>query len=274
MTRALLLASLAMAACGGGGDAGVDGPILRPDSDGDLDFDGVADEIDNCPSSSNAFQGNEDGDSFGDACDPCPVVSDNAPSDGDADEVADACDPKPIISGDRIAFFEGFHQGKPSGWNEAGTWGGSNDQLTGNATGAGHFALIVTDRTRETVTARITVATAAGASSEVGVVDNKMQNGTPAVVCALTGTPALALYDTGNRPGAVTQAFELTAGQTYEVRLTRENSTYTCTARNVTSGMSATVSQTISLVNTPFLSGLTLNAASIRVEWFLVVESL
>ena len=41
----------ALGACGddGSSDAGVDGLILRPDSEHDIDFDGVPNELDNCP---------------------------------------------------------------------------------------------------------------------------------------------------------------------------------------------------------------------------------
>jgi hypothetical protein len=58
------------------------------------------------------------------------------------------------------------------------------------------------------------------------------------------------------------------------VRLQRENSTYTCTARNVATSATATATKTIPLNNSPYLSGLTINAANIRVRWFMVVESL
>ena len=88
------------------------------------------------------------------------------------------------------------------------------------------------------------VVTAAGAASHVGVLDNKMQNGASAVACVITGAPAVAIYETTNAAGAATTAYELTAGQTYDVKLTRENSTYTCTARNVASGASASKSWT------------------------------
>ena len=274
-TALVLILGGYLVGCGDDGMAGIDGSLLRPDGDMDLDLDGIKDDVDNCPASTNAFQGNEDGDKFGDACDPCPIISDDNPPDGDNDGVADACDPKPIMFGDRIAFFEGFHQGKPSGWDEVGTtWGAASDALTANLTGAGSFALIVTDRTRETITAEITVVSAAGAASQVGVLDNLLQNGTPAVACTITGAPAVRVYATANGTGAVSPTFELTAGQTYQVRMQRENSTYTCTARNTASAATATATTNIALNNTPYLSGLTINAANMRVRWFMIVESL
>jgi len=129
----------ALAACGGGDDGSAmpDGPILRPDSENDIDFDGVPNDMDNCPASSNAFQGNEDADKFGDACDPCPTVKDDNPADGDGDGVANDCDPEPIMFGDKIAFFEGFHQGAPQAWDKTGTSTPNNDQPVAPAPGPG-----------------------------------------------------------------------------------------------------------------------------------------
>jgi hypothetical protein len=249
-----------------------DGPILRPDSENDIDFDGVPNDMDNCPASSNAFQGNEDGDTFGDACDPCPIVADDNPADGDGDGVADACDPLPIIIGDKIAFFEGFHQGAPQGWDKAGTWTTNADQLVGSATGAGHFSLIVTERTRETVSASITVVSVAGATSEVGLVDTKQVSAASAIACVLTPTPEISVYDTNSPGGAMKAGYEMTAGATYVIRLRRDNSTYTCSADRA--GVMASTSKPFTLQNAPYQSGLTINGAVVRVNWFLVVESL
>jgi hypothetical protein len=269
---ALLVLAIA-AGCSGPGDSSTpDGPILRPDSENDVDFDGVPNDMDNCPASSNAFQGNEDGDKFGDACDACPIVADDNPTDGDGDGVADPCDPKPIIIGDRIAFFEGFHQAVPQGWDQAGTWSTSGDQLLGSATGAGHFSLLVTERTRETVSASITVVSVAGASSEVGLVDTKQVSADSAIACVLTPTPEISVYDTNTPGGAMTAGYEMTAGETYVLKLQRENSTYTCTADR--GGTTASASKQFTLQHSPYQSGLTINAASVRVNWILVVESL
>jgi hypothetical protein len=84
----------------------------------------------------------------------------------------------------------------------------------------------------------------------------------------------VSVYNTTNAAGATTTAFEMTAGQTYEIKLQRENSTYTCTARNVASSAMATATQGITLSNAPYLSGLTVAGANVRVQWFMVVESL
>ena len=59
--------------------------LVRPGGD-DEDGDGIADEIDNCPSLANADQLNTDGDSLGNECD----------SDDDNDGIPDAEDPYPL----------------------------------------------------------------------------------------------------------------------------------------------------------------------------------
>ena len=84
-------------------------PVNDP---GDTDGDGVANEADNCPSTSNPDQADADGDGLGDACDTCsldpandadgdgicgnvdncPVTANPDQADADADGVGDACD--------------------------------------------------------------------------------------------------------------------------------------------------------------------------------------
>ena len=57
----------------------------------DLDGDGIADELDNCPSTPND-QTDTDGDEVGDACDNCLATVNPDQADADADGVGDACD--------------------------------------------------------------------------------------------------------------------------------------------------------------------------------------
>ena len=107
-------------------------PVLEAQSD--VDSDGIADDVDNCPSIFNPIrplddgvQGDFDGDGVGDACDACPIdadasdctsfdpddsdndgikdFSDNCPqspnadqADGDSDGKGDACDLCPTVS--------------------------------------------------------------------------------------------------------------------------------------------------------------------------------
>jgi hypothetical protein len=58
----------------------------------DADFDGVPDDIDNCPTVANPGQENNDGDAFGDLCDPCPLDPLNSPGCG-------TCTPADTLTG-------------------------------------------------------------------------------------------------------------------------------------------------------------------------------
>jgi hypothetical protein len=60
--------------------------------DTDLDGDGVADNVDNCPLVPNPDQADADADGVGDACDNCYAVYNPDQADADADGVGDACD--------------------------------------------------------------------------------------------------------------------------------------------------------------------------------------
>jgi len=87
-------------------DAGVD--AVQPDGPPeDLDADGVANAVDNCPGHGNSEQWNEDGDTTGDACDACPHQFDDG-DDFDDDGVGTGCDPDDMTSGHRWALFDGF----------------------------------------------------------------------------------------------------------------------------------------------------------------------
>ncbi|EZH74785.1 hypothetical protein ATO12_08575 [Aquimarina atlantica] len=58
----------------------------------DDDSDGIANEIDNCPTNYNPDQANNDGDSKGNVCDNCPNNSNSDQADLDGDGVGDVCD--------------------------------------------------------------------------------------------------------------------------------------------------------------------------------------
>jgi Ca2+-binding RTX toxin-like protein len=63
--------------------------LFEPSAVADMDGDGVADSVDNCPAVSNADQANADGDSLGDACDP----------DANGDAIADTLQPSGTPAG-------------------------------------------------------------------------------------------------------------------------------------------------------------------------------
>jgi hypothetical protein len=58
----------------------------------DIDFDGIGDVCDNCIETPNAEQGDEDFDGVGDTCDNCFTVSNPDQADVDGDSIGDACD--------------------------------------------------------------------------------------------------------------------------------------------------------------------------------------
>ena len=66
--------------------------ILDACQGGDLDGDGIADYLDNCPTVSNPSQPDGDGDGVGDACDNCLGLANPDQRDVDADGVGDICD--------------------------------------------------------------------------------------------------------------------------------------------------------------------------------------
>ena len=67
-------------------------PVFCPDPVADADADGVTDDEDNCPVTSNATQVDADGDKAGDACDTCAGFSNPEQLDSDGDGKGDACD--------------------------------------------------------------------------------------------------------------------------------------------------------------------------------------
>jgi hypothetical protein len=62
----------------------------------DQDGDGVADGVDNCPTTANPDQTDDDFDGVGNACDICPGGDDNLDTDGDS--LPDGCDPCPYLA--------------------------------------------------------------------------------------------------------------------------------------------------------------------------------
>ena len=61
-------------------------------ADEDDDFDGVLNNIDNCPNSRNPDQKDRDGDGYGDFCDNCPDKPNANQNDFDNDTLGEACD--------------------------------------------------------------------------------------------------------------------------------------------------------------------------------------
>jgi hypothetical protein len=87
------------------------------DAPGDMDGDGVPDDLDNCPTVANPDQRDHDVDGRGDVCDLCPHIPEAVDVDSDGDGVGDACDPRPHTPGDHRALWVGFYDA-----NDIATW--------------------------------------------------------------------------------------------------------------------------------------------------------
>jgi VWFA-related protein len=134
----------------------------------DDDDDGVANDVDNCPSVWNPGQENADGDSMGDACDPfpndpnndedgdgygadmdnCPTAFNPGQEDADLDGIGDACDPLPNDPDNDPTTC--LWDGSVGNWSEAGKWD------CGHAPGVGDKATINTGEV--TLDAAVTLA--------------------------------------------------------------------------------------------------------------------
>ncbi len=100
-----LIMFAALSACGGSSSTSRSQGADEVNQPADIDNDGVADSVDNCPAIANSDQADADGDSIGDACDNdadndgvaddldnCPAIANNDQADVDSDNIGNACD--------------------------------------------------------------------------------------------------------------------------------------------------------------------------------------
>ncbi len=239
---------------------------------GDVDGDGIPDDMDNCPDKANPDQGDEDGDHVGDVCDPCPFVA-NATLDSDNDGIADACDPHPTMAGDRIVLFEGFHHGVPATWDTVGTWTASGDDVVVSSTGgAAHLTLPVTPVGTLAIYTQIT-PTQLGPGSPiffgpVAPYDNQSGDG---IFCTLwtAGTKIIGIYDSSIGDGP-SKPMSFAANETYLFEDTWTGSNFTCEV-TATSG-----NNTLTFNNAPGTfpsnAGIVVNRVDATVAWVMFVD--
>lgn len=255
-----------------GNDApGPDGPAS------DVDADGIANAMDNCPMTANADQGNEDGDPLGDKCDPCPIDPANPPVDPDNDGVSDSCDPRPTTAGDTILVFEGFHAGVPSNWQVVGTTMQSGDDIVmvGAAGNSGALIPPITAPVSGTVSMRGKVTATVGANDAAFAVTMPYDPGAVhGIFCEIYAPDAgssanrtFDLYDSIPDVVRSSKGFSWQLNTPYTLTERRSNTSYAC-SNGTDTVQGSTNSNPAANKAAVFTFGVT-----VSVSWMLVVAS-
>jgi hypothetical protein len=277
--------------CGGmqGSGTAPDGHSTSPDGYdpfGDDDGDGVPNGVDNCPEVPNPGQENEDGDAWGDACDLCPPYASATQVDTDGDGVGDECDPRPTTPGETIILFEGFHHGVPSssGWATLGTVTPAGDSVIAEDPGSGSFSALgwaypgFTASGREMVTTQLAVLSAVAHGMDPSIA-SVIDTGDPApdsgIACEIgndsTGSGFQDMYTLPNGPQIVMQADTVNLDDTHQLAIQRINQKYSCD--DTASGATGTISGDSALTTTTPEIAISAQAASVRFDWVMIVQS-
>jgi len=115
-------------------DLGDNCPSATNATQGDVDNDSQGDACDNCPSTSNVDQADPDGDARGSACDNCPNVTNVDQTDSDSDGAGDACDNCPGLP--NVGQLDTDGDGKGDACDNCPSISNAN-QLDGDADGRG-----------------------------------------------------------------------------------------------------------------------------------------
>jgi hypothetical protein len=272
--------------CGGmqGSGTARDGNSSSPDAYdpfGDDDGDGVPNGVDNCPEVPNPGQENEDGDAWGDACDLCPPYASATQVDTDGDGVGDECDPRPTTPGDKIILFEGFHHGVPSGsgWQLYGTVTPAGDSVIAEDPGSGGFSALIwsfTAGSRETVSTQLTVLSAVSMQASIAsIVDTGAEPADTGIACEVgtdeTGSGFQDIFQLPNGPDIVTQADTIDVDVVHQLAIQRNGEKYNC--EDTTSGSTSTVTGTSALTSAAPEIAISSQAASVRYDWVMIVQS-
>lgn len=255
-------------------DAAPDGPAT------DLDGDGIANDLDNCPATANPAQENEDADKIGDACDVCPAAEDNDQADGDADGVGDACDPRPEAPGDTLAYFNGFNDPSLAAWAVVGNWSVSNGEAVLTAEADQLATLTIPDPTstsRSMVSAGIRIATIhpTGAQGQSTGVTTNFQTG-GGITCSFgynagTTNGFLDLRVSGAGMVIDTASYPYFVGMNGTLHLVRVGTNYTCLAQAASSPEVVLSGSASGSVAAPRV-GFRVRSSSVRFQWITVVQ--
>jgi hypothetical protein len=248
----------------------------------DIDGDGIADAVDNCPTTSNANQGNEDGDVLGDACDPCPIDPATPPSDPDGDGVSDSCDPRPTQAGDSILVFEGFHAGVPMTWQVIGPVQQSGDDIVMTGVGGNRGALVppVDVPANATVSMKGTITASVGnADSALAVVTPYDPNQDQGVYCELYAPNAgsstgrqIDIWDSLPAVERANKPYSWQINTAYTVVERRAGSGYGCNITPMAGGTQAISASTGSMPAASKAAVFTYGATA-SIAWMMVVTS-
>lgn len=259
-------------------DSGVATDAVAPvDAPGDRDHDGIIDSADNCPDVVNSNQIDEDGDAIGDACDPCPPFADNQDSDGDG--VGDACDPNPQIGGDKLVAFEGFESGLSGSWTVMGTFSTSSGDGVLSAADASTSLLTRPSPPGGRVEIRaafvVDSITATGLNlGAIGLIERMQPASDNAVTCQLAGLASgtdesVRIFDTSASASVASAAYSFGPGDTKQLRLGRDGTSYTCSVASP----AARVTGTAGFAPGSPRIGLRVHGAVARWHWVMLVTS-
>jgi hypothetical protein len=194
---------------------------------------------------------------------------------GILDGVADACDPHPAVPGDRIALFEGFRDGVPSGWETTGAWVADGQDIATSGSGVETLVAPIPTAVSQTVLARFSVISigsgivAAAVSDSFDLATNVGISCGPGQGTGTPSTPTLSIVNLATMTQVAYTDYVVTAGTEYELRFERSDTTYTCTA---TEPSPATVAASPGRSGLSEGVGFRTRNMSVRLQWLQIMQ--